>query len=133
MRRCKTVKWKTSGLYDSSGTGDWWTTVFERSETANPADKWRAHGGTVNVAAIGAYGSEELLFSRLDAQSDDGGRVWRSTYRFSYDPGQWLHRDRYHAPDGKVPNGAVEVAFSVQPTSNFALLNLDFSDSQTPI
>ena len=107
--------------------------VFERVETTNPAVRWRTHGGTVNVSPIGAYGAEQLLFARLDAQSNDGGRTWNVVYRFQYDGDQWLHVDFYHAPDGKVPDGATGAAFNVQKTSDFSLLNLDFSDSQTPI
>lgn len=107
--------------------------VFERVETTPAAARARALVGTLNDATIGAYSAKTLLFWRLDAQSNDGGRLWDCVYTFRYDAGGWMHRDRYHAPDGKVPEGAAEVAFDILGVASFTGLDLDFSDSQTPI
>lgn len=107
--------------------------VFEQPRDVHPAAIWRTHGRTVNVASIGAYNANELLFWRVSGQSNDGGRVWNCTYQFQYDPLGHKHTDRFHGPDGKVPQGAVDVSFNVRPTSDFSLIPVDFSDSQTPV
>ena len=107
--------------------------VFERSEGEVPAQRARTLVGKVNQFAIGAYGAEELLFARFNSISTDGGRVWRSTYNFRHDPRQWKHRDTYKGDDNKSPPDATEVLFDVLELADFSVLNLDFSDAQTPI
>lgn len=109
------------------------TLLFERLESSPPGARVRDYLGMLNSIGLGSYPARSLLFARLDAQSDDGGRQWRCTYEFRYDPGLWKHRDRYRAPDNKVPDDAAEVTFDVQGTTDFTVLGLDFTDSQTPI
>lgn len=107
--------------------------VFERPETSVAASRARNFVGRLNDATVGAYPANTLLFKTLDATSNDGGRIWDCTYTFAYDFGGWQHTDQYHAPDGKVPDGATTQTFDVLLTANFSQLGLDFSDSQTPI
>jgi len=107
--------------------------VFERVEKSPAVFTARDMVGKLNSAAIGEYGIKTLLFFDLDAQSDDGGNLWNCVYTFRYDADQWVHKDRYHGPQGKVGTAAVEMTWEVLQTANFSTLNLDFSASQTPI
>lgn len=107
--------------------------VFERVETSPAASRARGMVGTLNSATVGAYPAKTLLFDKLDARSNDGGTRWNCTYIFRYDLGGWKHGDSYRGPDGKVAVGAVPQSWDVIPTTNFSSLNLDFTDSQTPI
>lgn len=107
--------------------------VFERPETSVAAARARGFVGTLNNAAIANYPVRTLLFANLDAVSSDGGRIWDCTYTFRYDFGGWQHSDQYHAPDGKVPDTASTSYWDVLTATNFSTLDLDFSDSQTPI
>ena len=106
---------------------------FERTENEPPADTWRTYGSTLNQSAIGSYAALTLLFSRLSAQSDDGGRTWRCTYEFQWDPNGWQHEDSYKGPDGKVTDVSTPVTWDVLFATEFSGLGLDFSDSQTPL
>ena len=107
---------------------------FERSESAPPTQRVRDMVGTVNATSLGggSWGAKTLLFARCDGYSDDGGRVWRVTYEFRYDPQGWVHKDRFHGPDGKVPTDAVDHTFDIYNDINWNL-GLDFSLGQNPI
>lgn len=107
--------------------------VFERVEKSPAVARARNMVGRLNSLGIGSYSAKTLLFKNLDAQSNDGGRKWNCTYTFAYDASAWSHVDRYHAPDGKVPDGATDVVFDVLQTVDFSSLGLDFGDTQTPI
>lgn len=111
------------------------TLVFERTETSPPAARARAHFGTLNSAALGGglYAVRTLLFSGFDAQSPDGGRTWQTVYEFQYDPLGWDHRDAWKDESGRVPTDAVTVTWQILAATNFASLDLDFTDSQTPL
>jgi len=107
--------------------------VFERVETSPAVIRARDLVGKVNNATIGIYGANTLLFSALDAVSNDGGYQWNCTYEFRFDPLGWEHSDSWHAPDGKVPTDATVESWDVLPEASFTSLGLDFSSSQTPI
>lgn len=107
--------------------------VFERVEVTPPAQRTRNMVGKTNSVQVGVYLSKSLLFSRIDAQSVDGGRVWRVTYEFTYDSAGFWHRDWYRRADGKVPDDATEHAWNIYEEVDFNTLGLDFSDNQTPL
>lgn len=107
--------------------------VFERSEGDPPTQRSRDMVGSVNEFAVGSYAANSLLFARLDAQSDDGGRVWSCTYEFRYSRDGWKHYDAWRGPTGKVPPGVSGITWDIYPVANFSSLGLDFGDSQTPI
>ena len=107
--------------------------VFERTETEPPAVQIRNQVGETNEFQVGLYPAGSLLFTRIDATSLDGGRVWRVVYEFSYSSRGWVHRDRYTRADGKVPTDATEQIFTSLPRFDYAVLNLDWSDNQTPL
>lgn len=109
------------------------TLVFERVETSVAAARARTLVGRVNSLAEGSYAARTLLFDTLESTSNDGGFSWHCTYEFRYDIGGWKHRDRWKAQDGKAAQDAIEVEWDVLLEVNFATLDLDFSDSQTPI
>ena len=109
--------------------------VFERTEKSPPSQRARDAVGTVNSVTLGggAWPAFSLLYADFDATSDDGGRTWRCTYTFNYDPLLHAHYDVYKGPDGKAPTDAVEQVWAVTFASDFSLLGLDFTDTQTPI
>ena len=107
--------------------------VFERTETVPPSIKIRNQVGKMNSLDIGPWPAQTLLFTRLDAQSLDGGRIWRTIYEFSFSSVFWNHRDRFTRADGKVPSDAVEQIWQIYDTFDYSTLNLDFSDNQTPV
>lgn len=107
--------------------------VFERVEKSPAATAARNLVGKLNEFAVSSWPARSLLFVNLDAISNDGGYLWNCTYTFRYDFGTWLHRDAYHAPDGRVPADAVTVSWNVLFAGDFSVLNLDFSDVQIPV
>lgn len=107
--------------------------VFERTEKSPPSARARIYIGSVNSAIIGGWPQYSLLYSDFDATSEDGGRTWRCTYTFDYDPNLHLHFDTYKGPDGKAPFDAPIESWSLKTAADFSLLDLDFSDTQTPI
>ena len=107
--------------------------VFERTETTPPAISIRNRVGKTNSLLIGPWPARSLLFTRLDAQSLDGGRVWRVIYEFTFNSLTWVHRDRFTRADGKVPSDAVEQSWEVYLAFDYSELGLDFSDNQTPL
>ena len=106
--------------------------VFERTESNPPAVRMRSKVGRLNSDLVGSYAIRTLLFARLDAQSDDGGRNWRVIYEFRYDPDGWEHIDAFKLQTGKVADGAAVIQWDVYGAVTFGDLGLDFSDSQTP-
>lgn len=107
--------------------------VFQRVETSPPTARTRSLVGTLNNGALNSYGDNTLLFTRLDANSDDGGRRWNCTYRFQYRADGWKHKDRWRGPDNRVVPQATEEEFDVIPEASWISLGLNWSDSQTPI
>lgn len=109
--------------------------VFERVETSPPTSRARALVGKVNQFNLGGtnYPAGTLLFSALDADSNDGGIRWNCTYTFRYDSAGWGHVDAFRGPDGKIPLGVTVETFDVIDDDDFGGLGLDFSDNQTPI
>lgn len=109
--------------------------LFERTESSPAVARARSLVGKVNqdVLGGGSYQQNELLFVSLDAQSDDGGRLWRCSYVFRYAVNGWLHNDVWRTPEGKVPDNATGFAWEVFPQALFAPLGLDFDDAQSPI
>ena len=107
--------------------------LFERREGAPPTQRSRDLVGKVNSLIVGSYAVNTLLFARLDAQSDDGGRTWDVTYEFRYSSSKWVHTDFYKGPSGKPVPGATLVDFDILEEDDFSSLGLDFSDTQTPI
>lgn len=101
--------------------------AFERTESSAPTSSMRDLVGKINQFALGPYGAETLLFSALDASSNDN-QEWIVSYEFQFDETGWQHSDRYRDPTGRPPSDAVDQTFDVLKVANFSSLNLDFSD-----
>ena len=69
----------------------------------------------------------------FEAYSDDGGQTWNCTYSFDYDAASWQHVDIWKDESGRIPRDATRQFFDVYQQSNYALLGLDFTDTQTPL
>ncbi len=112
------------------------TLEFERVETAAATARARTYFGAVNEFALGTTGQwavRTLLFARFNSRSDDGGRRWRNSYAFSYDPDTWDHEDIYHGLDGKPIVDDPPTKFEIYALADFSALALDWDDEQVPI
>jgi hypothetical protein len=109
--------------------------VFERVETTAAVFRARDLVGKLNDSILGGglYQVDQMLFSNLDAVSEDGGFSWNCTYTFSFDADRWIHHDWWKGDDGKVPPDAARESFDVIAQADFSTLGLDFTASQTPI